>query len=390
VDREVDEVTPAIVMVATGTQLASLVLPPNSELGRQIGDIEIEDERMSRNHARVAWQRGTWTVTDHDSRNGTFVDGEQVTGSVARRGDVVVRLGHTVFVLLADGRGHPMPSEGDTVVGPELARAYDDIRRAAGGATLLVRGEPGTGKELAARVYHVTGPRKAGPFVPVTSAMLTDAADVIALLARAAGGTLFLDEIADLEPAAQERLAGALANARDVGVVASSHRDLRGAVAERQFRDDLHDRLASASVVLPPLRTRKVDIPRLIQRELAAASDALHAHGKLVETCLLRPWPGNVRELRAGIRKAAGEAIAARRDVVRRDDLPATAGMAQPSAAADTAVERNTNPADLDKATVIAALDKAGGVVSIAARSLGVHRSQLYRLMDEHGIVRDD
>src|SRR5512133_605627 len=110
-------------MVATGTQLASLVLPPSAELGRRIvaGDRtrEIEDERMSRDHALVAWERGTWTVTDRDSRNGTFVDGEKISGSSARRGDVVVRLGHTVFVLLADGRGHPMPSDGDTVVGPE-------------------------------------------------------------------------------------------------------------------------------------------------------------------------------------------------------------------------------------------------------------------------------
>jgi transcriptional regulator of acetoin/glycerol metabolism len=392
-----DAAVPAIVMVATGTQPASLVLPAAAELGRRIvaGDRtrEIEDEKMSRDHAIVSWHRGTWTVTDRDSRNGTFVDGERVTGNVARRGDVIVRLGTTIFVLLADGRGHPMPSDGETVVGPELARAYDQIRAHAAGATLLLQGESGTGKELAARLYHITGPRKQGPFVMVDcAAILADRPDQLSgYIQRAAGGTLFLDEIIDLDPALHADLLATIEYARDIGFVAATHRELRSAVAEKQFSTELHDRLARTSVRLPPLRARKVDIARLIQRELAAVSPTLLAHAKLVEACLLRPWPGNVRELRTAIRHAAAHAIGGKRDVVRHEDLAATAGMPHASAAADTAVERsNTNVNELDKTTVEAALDKAGGVISAAARSLGLHRTQLYRLMDKLGIARDE
>src|SRR5262249_20636902 len=150
--------TPAIVMVATGPQPAQLVLPVPAELGRRIAAAgkthEVDDERMSRDHALVTTERGLWLISDRDSRNGTFVDGERVHGEVRRRGDVVLRLGHTVFVLVADGRGRAgdaAPGESDQVVGPELARAYADVRRHAASDTLLIHGESGAGKELAAR-----------------------------------------------------------------------------------------------------------------------------------------------------------------------------------------------------------------------------------------------
>ncbi|HZJ64468.1 MAG TPA: FHA domain-containing protein [Kofleriaceae bacterium] len=101
---------PVIAMVASGTGAASLVLPVPTELGRRISaggrTHEIDDERMSRDHALVTCERGLWVIVDRDSRNGTFVDGERVNGEVRRRGDVVVRLGHTVFVLIASGAGH--------------------------------------------------------------------------------------------------------------------------------------------------------------------------------------------------------------------------------------------------------------------------------------------
>jgi len=148
-------------MVASGTAPASLVLPSPAELGRNItaagGIHEIHDERMSRDHAKVSWDRGAWIVEDLESRNGTLVNGERITGQVRRRGDVIVRLGHTVFVLLADGRGQPGTTMGDLVVGPELARVFEQVKRAADRGALLIQGEPGTGKEVAARLYHASG-----------------------------------------------------------------------------------------------------------------------------------------------------------------------------------------------------------------------------------------
>jgi transcriptional regulator with PAS, ATPase and Fis domain len=395
-----------------------------AELGRRsvaAGHVhEIADERMSRDHALVTTERGLWVISDRDSRNGTFVDGERVHGEVRRRGDVVLRLGHTVFVLVASGRGHGREDPADQVVGPELARAYDEVRRHAASDTLLIHGESGAGKELAARLYHTAGRRSAGPFVAVNCAAIPEgvaerllfgskkgafsgAIDAAGHFQMAHGGTLLLDEIADLDPAVQPKLLRVLETREvvpvgatngtpvDIGIVAASHRELRQAVGERRFRDDLYYRLALATVHVPPLRARKVDIARLVQREVATAGDKLCAHAKLVEACCVRPWPGNIRELRNAVRQAANAARAAGRDVVRLEDLAPTAGM--PLAAPATEPPGSARPraaGELDKDAVVAALARANQVVSVAARALGLHRTQLYRLMEKHGIARGD
>jgi hypothetical protein len=151
-------IAPGIVMLASGRQPAALVLPPAAELGRRISAgkraHDVADERMSRDHAVVTWERGGWVIRDLDSRNGTFVDGERISGEVRRRGNAILRLGHTVFALLADVRDHPAPDGfGEVVIGPELGRVYEQIRRHTAGDVLLVHGEPGSGKEVAARRF---------------------------------------------------------------------------------------------------------------------------------------------------------------------------------------------------------------------------------------------
>jgi transcriptional regulator with PAS, ATPase and Fis domain len=419
---------PGIVMVASGRAASTraIVLGATAELGRQISSDgrthDVDDERMSRDHATVRRDRGAWIIADRESRNGTFVDGDRITGEVRRRGDVVLRLGHTVFVLLEDARGHgdPSPNKGDRVVGPELRRVFDQIERAATGDTLLVHGESGSGKELAARLYHDAGPRKAGPFVAVNCATIPEgvaerlmfgakkgafsgAIDALGHFQMASGGTLFLDEIADLDPAVQAKLLRVLETREvmpvgasapttiDIGIVAASHRELRSAVADRRFRDDLYYRLARTTVHLPPLRTRKVDIARLVQREVIATDATLGIHAKLVEACCMRPWPGNVRELRAAVREAARAALASDRDVVRVEDLAESAGLPAFAAQSDTVLERPASTTqELDKPTIEAALARANNVISVAARSLGLHRTQLYRLMEKLGIARPD
>jgi transcriptional regulator with GAF, ATPase, and Fis domain len=431
VNRTVDDVSsitddepaaPAIVMVATGSQPAQLVLPVPAELGRRIAAAgkthDVDDERMSRDHALVTTERGQWLISDRDSRNGTFVDGERVQGEVRRRGDVVLRLGHTVFVLVADGRGRGGDDLPDQVVGPELARIYADVRRHAASDTLLIHGESGSGKELAAQLYHDAGPRAGGPFVAVNCAAIPEgvaerllfgskkgafsgAVDAIGHFQMAHGGTLFLDEVADLDDAVQAKLLRAIETREvvpvgatggtpvDIGVVAASHRELRQAVAERRFRDDLYYRLALTTVHMPPLRVRKVDIARLVQREVAAVSRKLAPHARLIEACCIRPWPGNIRELRSAVRQAAGDALAAGRDIVRVEDLATTAGM--PLGPTEPSLERPKPTAgEIDRDAVVAALARANNVVSVAARSLGLYRTQLYRLMEKYGISRGD
>jgi transcriptional regulator of acetoin/glycerol metabolism len=269
----------------------------------------------------------------------TFVDGERIQGEVRRGGDVVVRLGHTVFVLVRDERGHGAEHPAQQVVGPELAR-IDKVRQHAAGDTLLIHGESGSGKELAARLYHDAGPRKAGPFVAINCATIPEgvaerllfgakkgafsgAIEAAGHFQMAHGGTLFLDEIAELDPAVQAKLlrvletrevvavGATLGTPVEVGIVAASHRSLPQLVAERRFRDDLYYRLALATVHLPPLRARKVDIARLVQRAIAAANRTLAPHARLIEACCTRPWPGNIAS------SAAASSARARRRCAR-------------------------------------------------------------------------
>jgi transcriptional regulator of acetoin/glycerol metabolism len=180
----------------------------------------------------------------------------------------------------------------------------------------------------------------------------------------------------------------------DLGIVAASHRELRAAVAKRRFRDDLYYRLARAVVTLPSLRQRRSDIPRLVVRALQAADRRLVAHPRLIETCCIRPWPGNVRELLQAVATAAVAARAAEREVVRPEDLPAAAGTRieeEVTARVDTAPAAvpitPAPPPEIDRATVAAALAAAGGNISAAARQLGLHRTQLRRLMQRFGLA---
>src|SRR5688572_9492071 len=141
-------------MVANVRTATALALPVPAELGRRIqagGQThEIDDERMSREHASVRFERGAWWITDRESRNGTFVEGNRIGGEVKLPGNVVLRLGHTVFVLLANADGHPA-RQGEHAIGPELGRVFDQIRGHSSSNALLVHGESGTEAELAAR-----------------------------------------------------------------------------------------------------------------------------------------------------------------------------------------------------------------------------------------------
>ncbi len=432
---------PVVVLVAAGNEIMHRAFAFADKpllVGRvgAVGDgVELDDDRASRQHAAIERRGRQWIVRDLGSRNGTYLDGERLTADATASGDRVVRVGHSVLLLLEDGRGHDTPpgDEDGAVVGPELARVYDDIRRHAVAPTLLIHGESGSGKELAARLYHDAGPRSGGPFVAVNCAAIPEgvaerllfgakkgafsgATDAVGYVQSADGGTLFLDEIAELDGAVQAKLlrvletrdvvpVGAAAGVKvDIGIVAATHRDLRVAVAERRFRDDLYYRMARPAVVMPPLRHRRADIPALIAREIASVDRKLAPHSKLIETCCVRPWPGNVRELRHAVHEAAGVAAAQGRDVVRPEDLPSRAGIpvrsdvpmnapsgpAPSSDSAPAAMPAGAPPvAELSRDQVTTALAGAGGNVSAAARSLGLHRTQLYRLMERFGIGRD-
>ncbi|WP_235840069.1 sigma-54-dependent Fis family transcriptional regulator [Derxia lacustris] len=224
---------------------------------------------------------------------------------------------------------------------PAMARLVGQVRRLADRrVNVLVHGETGAGKEVLARALHASGPRAAMPFVAINCASIPDslieselfgytagsftggrAKGARGLIQQADGGTLFLDEIGDMPLHLQTRLLRVLSEGEvlplgaerplpvDLAVVAATHRDLRERVAAGSFREDLYYRLAGATLHLPALRERTMDIGVIVESILAqAATDlAKPVRGFAPEAmaCLLTyGWPGNIRELRNEIYRA--------------------------------------------------------------------------------------
>ncbi|MBL4688011.1 MAG: sigma-54-dependent Fis family transcriptional regulator, partial [Nannocystaceae bacterium] len=204
---------------------------------------------------------------------------------------------------------------------------------------VLVLGETGSGKEVAARLLHTDGPRARAPFVAINCAAIPDGLaeselfghvrgaftgahrDHAGAFSRADGGTLFLDEVAELPPAVQAKLLRVLelGTVVPVGaehekivharVVAATHRDLEAMVHDGLFREDLFFRLGVLTVELPALRDRPEDIPPLIRQFAADAATAIGRPVKVSEHAVLAAighhWAGNVRELRNAVLRAA-------------------------------------------------------------------------------------
>jgi transcriptional regulator with PAS, ATPase and Fis domain len=306
---------------------------------------------------------------------------------------------------------------GDSAVVARLRHALRRIARAD--ATVLLRGETGTGKGLAARLLHDASSRAGAPFAHVDCAALApsvieselfghergaftgaDAARA-GRLEAAARGTLFLDEIAELEPRLQakllralqdrafERVGGTRTLALTARVVAATHRDLRRAVAEGAFRADLYFRLQVCEVTLPPLRERLGDLPVLVARGLEAIAAragraAPRTTAGFLDVLARHAWPGNVRELenlieRVVVHDEDGVLDAADAETGLDSELMA---MLQPCA-----IESDLAHADaVDRTRVAAALVAAGGNVARAARRLGLARTTLRHRVDRYGL----
>ncbi len=223
---------------------------------------------------------------------------------------------------------------------PAMQDIYRTIARlTTADLTVMINGESGTGKELVARALHDYGRRRAGPFVAINMAAIPRELIESELFGhergaftgatnrnpgrfeQAAGGTLFLDEIGDMPPEAQTRLLRVLQEGEftsvggrqsiraDARIIAATHRDLRLAIRQGGFREDLFYRLNVVPIRLPPLRERGEDIPSLARHFLACAhADGLAAKS-LDEAALARlrahRWPGNVRELENLMRRLA-------------------------------------------------------------------------------------
>jgi len=384
-------------------------------VGREEGGLP-DDERLSRRHAEISWDGRRWTIRDLGSRNGTNVDGERVDGAVTLENPRVIRVGRTLMVPREDVRifmGEQVVIEDDLVVGPTTRRSLLRIAQiAAADDNLLITGETGTGKERAAQTFHGRGAVPKGPLITVNCATIPEgvaerllfgakkgaysgAENAEGYVAAAHGGVLFLDEIGELELEVQAKLLRLLETKEitplgstqsrkvDVRFCFATHRDLRADVADGRFREDLYHRIGQPNVRLPPLRERREEIPWLLLRAVTKVRSDLQVHATLVEACLSRMWSGNVRELLHHARAAAHAAVAANERIVSQGHLDPEAGIGVEDKRAEPDAEVRTPTRD----SIERALQDQSGNVAAAARTLGLHRTQLYRLLKRFSIV---
>jgi DNA-binding NtrC family response regulator len=384
-------------------------------------DFVLTDDTVSRFHCEIDPSGARPLVRDLGSRNGTHVNGVSVVAGHLRDG-AVIRLGRTE--LRFELRSDPVElalHEGErfgAMVGRSVAMRHVFAlleRAAASDAVVLLEGETGTGKEIAAESIHALGSRRDGPFVVVDCSAIP--ADLLeselfghergaftgALAARegafeaASGGTIFLDEVGELPLDLQPKLLRVLERKQikrvgtntyvpvDVRVVAATNRNLRREVNERRFRSDLYFRLAVVEARLPPLRERPEDVPALVDdllRSMGAEDRAEAAQLRepaFVEELARHAWPGNVRELRNYLERC----------LVLRAVAPLEGDRVEqrlPDTEQPLKVARERWNRQLERRYVEEVLRRADGNVTAAARAAGVDRMYFYRLLWRYGL----
>jgi transcriptional regulator with GAF, ATPase, and Fis domain len=288
-------------------------------------------------------------------------------------------------------------------------------------ATVLLTGESGTGKEILARTIHTHSPRRTGAFIAVNCGALpgdlleselfghvrgafTGAVrERVGRFELATGGTLFLDEVGDVPLHLQVKLLRVLqektfepvgesrSRAADARIIAATNIDLRRAVQEGRFREDLYYRLRVVPIEIPPLRNRREDIEplatHLLARVAARQGRALRFSPEALRAILDYSWPGNVRELENALEYAVA---VCRGQTMLIEDLPVELQGAQAAAEVQSepaAEERvSASPPPLDPQHLVKALEAHHWRRAAAARSLGISRATLWRRMRESGL----
>src|SRR6266849_638015 len=292
---------------------------------------------------------------------------------------------------------------------PAMVEVYKLIARVAGStATVLIQGESGTGKEVVARAIHMNGPHATGAFVAVNCAAIPEnlleselfghekgsftgaVTRKVGRFEQAGSGTLFLDEIADMSLALQakilravqereiERVGGGETIPVDVRLIAATNRDLKDAIRQGRFREDLYYRLAVVTIRLPTLVERGDDLVLLtayyVRHFAERYGKKMHAiSDRVLELLRAHAWVGNVRELRNVIERAV---------IVTTDDTL----RAEETTLADRPQGGLLTLAEAEARHIARVLSHTNGQIGAAAEILGIHRNTLTRKMKEYGL----
>ncbi len=434
-DRRASELCLSVARESQEPFLVVLPIVGTVAIGRDPdATLSIDSPSLSRLHFALELEGDVARVRDLGSRNGTLVDGRVVgdapeplaLGAEILAGDVrfaVLR----AATLPSAARPVSLPLRPPVVEAeptastdasvppafryPSLAKVHADLRRIAPRSiSVLIRGETGTGKEVVAREIHRLSGRT-GPLVAVNTAALPEnlveselfghergafsgaLTTKAGLIETADKGTLFLDEIGELslplqakllrvlEDRAVRRVGATVERKVDIRVVAATHQDLEQLGREKKFRQDLLFRLDGASVVLPPLRSRRGEIGPLANGLLAdLGSPAARLDPAALALLEAHDFPGNVRELRHVLERALAFADA---DVIMPEHLPATIREAGGAArtAERGATDVRSSVKDFERERILEALRTTGGNRTKAGELLGLPRRTLvYKL----------
>ncbi|MDJ0804021.1 MAG: sigma-54 dependent transcriptional regulator [Desulfobacterales bacterium] len=311
-----------------------------------------------------------------------------------------------------------------------MQRVFGVMQRvAASDSTVLINGETGTGKGLAARAIHAQSPRRGAAFVAINCGAIPEnlleselfghvrgaftgaTANKVGKFEQAHGGTIFLDEIGDmsadlqvkilrvLEEGAFEPVGGNRTVNVDVRIIAATHRDLEARVGEGLFREDLYYRLYVIPLVLPPLRARGGDVALLAGHFLeefnARGSGAITGFSQEAQAALGRyGWPGNIRELRNLIERLV---VLKQSGAVELDDLPAKlrehSGLDPVNtgiALSDDGINLNSAVTEFEKALILQSLEKTKWVKNKAAKLLKLNRTTLVEKIKRYQLETQD